>query len=446
MTASAERVSWGRAHPVHEDIVRPLWRSDAIAAIARHDGTRVLARGLARSYGDSCLNDGGTIVDMTAMDRLLAFDPATGILSCEAGVTLDGMMQWLRGLVVGGSTCWLPAVAPGTRFVTVAGAIANDVHGKNHHAFGTFGEHVLDLDLARSDGSVVPCSAGSDLFRATVGGMGLTGLILAARIQLRRVESLWLDVEDIAMANLDAFFALSEESSSEWEYTVAWFDSLASGEVRGRGIFTRARHVASTREPPKLAPPRLGVPFAPPVSPVRPLSARLFNFAYGHRLLGKERVRRVLPFYSGLFPLDGVANWNRLYGKAGFYQYQCVVPKEAARATSAALLDRIAGSGVGSFLTVLKTFAARPAAGMMSFPMEGTTLALDFPNRGPETLALLDSLDAMVADAGGRIYPAKDGRVSHEHYRAAYPALKRFESFIDPGFSSDFARRVGLAV
>ena len=438
------RASWGRAHSATETTIRPLWREDAIAAIAQRDGSRVLGRGLARSYGDSCLNDGGTIVDMTAMDRLLDFDPATGVLICEAGVSLDGLMQWTRGLAAGGGGCWLPAVAPGTRFVTVGGAIANDVHGKNHHAMGTFGEHVLEIDLALGDGSVVRCGPGTELFRATVGGLGLTGLILAARLQLRRVESLWLDVEDIAMANLDAFFALSEESSESWEYTVAWFDSQATGEARGRGIFTRARHARSDRPPPPLGPPRLSVPFAPPISPVRPLSARLFNYAYGHRSLGKRRVQRLLPFYSGLFPLDSIAHWNRLYGRAGFYQYQCVVPKAAARQASAALLDRITASGAGSFLTVIKTFAARPAAGMMSFPMAGTTLALDFPNRGAATLALLDSLDAITAESGGRIYPAKDGRVSRDRYRAAYSEIAQFETFIDPAFSSGFARRVGL--
>jgi FAD/FMN-containing dehydrogenase len=421
-----------------------MWRGDAIAAVSGVGGSRVLARGLGRSYGDVALNDGGRVVDMTGMDRLLGFDEETGVLECETGVSLDGLLRWLRDKPARGGGYWLPAVMPGTRFVTVGGAIANDVHGKNHHAWGTFGEHVKSIDLVRSDGSVTTIGPRDEMFRATVGGMGLTGLMLSAKLQLRKVESLWLDTEDIAMVNLDAFFALAEEASNEWEYTVAWFDSLATGAAAGRGIFTRARHAPADKPPPVLAPPKLGAPFAPPISPVRPLTARLFNKLYSSRLLGRERVRRLLPIYGALFPLDAVADWNRLYGSAGFYQYQCVVPKGTAPQATATLLERIASSGAGSFLTVIKTFAARPPAGLMSFAVEGTTVALDFPNRGAATLDLLDSLDAVVAEAGGRVYPAKDGRVSRERYRAAYPELDRFAALVDPAFSSDFARRVGL--
>jgi FAD/FMN-containing dehydrogenase len=447
MPALPSRPAWGRAHPVDERLVRPLSRDEALAAIVGEGDRRVLARGLGRSYGDVCLNDGGTVLDMTGMDRLLAFDAATGVLACEAGVSLDGLMQWLSTRSESNGH-WVPPVVPGTRFVTVGGAIANDVHGKNHHACGTFGEHVESIEVARSDGSVATVRPGDELFRATVGGMGLTGLVLSARIRLRRVESLWLETEDIAMANLDAFFALAEESSESWEYTVGWFDSL---KASGRGIFTRARHAASDRAPPSheplpkgpppLGPPRFAVPFVPPVSLVQYGTARLFNALY---LLGRARVRRLVPFHRALFPLDAASDWNRLYGAAGFYQYQCVVPKEAARRASAALLQRIAASGAGSILTVIKTFADRPPAGLMSFPMEGTTLALDFPNRGPETLALLDTLDDVVAEAGGRVYAAKDGRVSRARFRAGYPEIDRFAAFVDPAFSSDFARRVGL--
>jgi FAD/FMN-containing dehydrogenase len=444
MPAGPSRPAWGRAHAVSERIVRPLSRDEAIASIARAGDRRVLARGLGRSYGDVCLNDGGTVLDMTGMDRLLAFDPATGVLDCEAGVSLDGLMQWLETRRESDAH-WLPPVLPGTRFVTVGGAIANDVHGKNHHARGTFGEHVEAIELVRSDGEVKTLRPGDDLFRATVGGMGLTGLLLSARLRLRRVESLWLEVEHIATANLDAFFALAKESSESWEYTVAWFDSL---KETGRGIFTRARHAAAGRAPPAgppaLRPPRLAVPFVPPVSLVRHATARLFNALYAGRLFGRERVSRLRPFHRTLLPLDAASGWNLLYGAAGFYQYQCVVPKDAARRATAALLRRIATSGAGSVLTVLKTFADRPPAGLMSFPLEGTTLALDFPNRGPPTLALLDSLDEIVAESGGRIYAAKDGRVGRERFRAGYPAIDRFAAFVDPAFSSDFARRVGL--
>ena len=441
MAARLSRPAWGRVHEVDERIVRPLSREEAQAAIAARGQRGVLARGLGRSYGDVCLNGGGTVIDMTGMDRLLAFDPASGVLECEAGVTLDGLMKWLAARPADRGH-WIPPVVPGTRFVTVGGAIANDVHGKNHHAWGTFGEHVLGIDLARSDGSIARLQPGDDLFRATVGGMGLTGLMLSARIRLRRVESLWLETEDIVMPNLDAFFALAEESAESWEYTVAWFDSL---KASGRGIFTRARHAPFDRAPPPLGPPRLAVPFLPTVSLVHYLTARLFNALYARQLLGRTRATRRVAFHRGLFPLDAVADWNRLYGAAGFYQYQCVVPKNEARRASAALLERIAASGAGSILTVIKTFARRASAGLMSFPLEGTTLALDFPNRGPATLALLDTLDEVVAEAGGRVYAAKDGRVGGARFRAGYPEADRFAGFVDPAFASDFARRVGLA-
>ncbi|HYC63205.1 MAG TPA: FAD-binding oxidoreductase [Reyranellaceae bacterium] len=435
------RPAWGRAHSVQERTARPLSRDEAVASIAGREGQRVLARGLGRSYGDVALNDGGLVLDMTGMDRLLAFDPATGVLECEAGVSLDALMQWLA-TQSSPEGHWLPPVMPGTRFVTVGGAIANDVHGKNHHAWGTFGEHVLSIVLARSDGSVVQLGPADDLFRATVGGMGLTGLVLGATLQLRRVPSLWLETEHLAMANLDAFFALSDESSDSWEYTVGWFDSL---KASGRGIFTRARHAATERPPPPLGLPRLRVPFVPRISAVQPLTARVFNMLYAGRFLGQSPVRRTLPIYGALFPLDAVLDWNRLYGAAGFYQYQCVVPKAAAREASAALLQRIAASNAGSSLTVIKTFADRPPAGLMSFACEGTTLALDFPNHGPGTLSLLDTLDDVVADVAGRVYPAKDGRVGADRFRAGYPEVDRFAAFIDPAFSSGFARRVGLA-
>jgi FAD/FMN-containing dehydrogenase len=452
MAHSGERWSWGRAHPAQHQTERPLWREDALAAVRQRSGGCVLARGLGRSYGDSALNDGGRVIDMTGLDRLISFDPASGILACDAGLSLDALLRWLRGRGADREGYWLPAVMPGTRFVTVGGAIANDVHGKNHHRFGTFGEHVLELELARSDGALLTCSREreSDLFAATVGGLGLTGLILSVRLQLRRVASLWLDSEDIAMANLDAFFALSDESTADesgngWEYTVAWFDSLASGATRGRGIFTRARHAAADqRQAPVLAAPRLGVPFAPPISPVTALTSRLFNELYAHSLLGRPRVERRVPLYKALFPLDGIADWNRLYGARGFYQYQCVVPKAVAATATASLLDHIARSGQGSFLTVIKTFGARAPAGMLSFPIEGTTLALDFPNRGEKTLALLEALDEIVAGAGGRVYPAKDGRLPRRHFQRFYLQAERFRSLVDPGFASDFARRVGL--
>ena len=260
-----------------------------------------------------------------------------------------------------------------------------------------------------------------------MGGLGLTGLILGAKLQLRRVASLWLDSEDIGMANLDAFFALSEESVDAWEYTVAWFDSLANGAAQGRGILLAHRRRRGRSAPGAGA----GRAAARRAVRAADLAGDTAHPAPVQRTLCAPPVRtsagrRRLPVYKALFPLDGIAGWNRLYGARGFYQYQCVVPKAVAGAATADLLDHIARSGQGSFLTVIKTFGARAPVGLLSFPIEGTTLALDFPNRGQKTLALLEALDEIVAGAGGRVYPAKDGRLPRRYFEQIYPQAASF--------------------
>ncbi|MES2683982.1 MAG: FAD-binding oxidoreductase [Pseudomonadota bacterium] len=444
-------LAWGRAHRYPHTLITPAFRDEALRALPQlPTETRWLPRGLGRSYGDSGLNADQLLVDATGLDRFIALDVASGVLECEAGMTLADILQLLetRAAQAGGSPVWFLPVSPGTKFVTVGGAIANDVHGKNHHRAGCFGSHVRSLKLLRSSGEVLDCSTteNAELFAATIAGLGLTGLILSAVIQLKAVPGLWLETEDVRYGHLDEFFSLSETSRADWEYDVAWLDCLASGAALGRGVFSRARHVAwpAGSTPPSVRPawqPRFALPVDLPSLALSRLTVGSFNALLWHRAPATPKRRTV--HYDGVFyPLDAIGQWNRLYGKRGFYQYQCVLPQSNAPAAVRALLQAIAASGEGSFLAVLKTFGARSSPGLLSFPMPGTTLALDFANRGPRTLALLTRLDSITHEAGGRIYPAKDGRVSAADFQQGYPQWQAFARHIDPRCSSSFWRRV----
>lgn len=428
MEQSAE--SWGRYPKARQQLLRLTNRH---APLPETTGS-LLPRGNGRSYGDSCLNPDGTLLLADGLDRFIAFDPATGVLRAEAGTTLEAVIN----LVLPHG--WFLPVTPGTRFATLGGALANDVHGKNHHRAGSFGHHVLRFELLRSDGDRRICVPGADgLFAATLGGLGLTGLVTWIELALARVPGNCLDVESIRFGALDEFFALSRESEPTHAYTVAWVDCLASGRKLGRGHFLRANHRAGgdVRAPAR----RLSVPFVPPVSPVNRFTLRGFNWLYYNRQLARTRrsTQHYLPFF---YPLDGIAHWNRAYGPRGFLQHQCVLPPAHAREGMAALLGEIARSGQGSFLAVLKEFGTIPSRGLLSFPRPGTTLALDFPNSGPGTFALLDRLDAVVHELGGAVYPAKDARMSGAHFRQAYPRWTSMLEHIDPAISSGFWRRV----
>ena len=437
--------SWGGTLAGEHLALRPHTLGEARAALASSGGLAALAYGNGRSYGDVALNPGGRLIDCRSLDRLIEFDRQTGVLTCEAGALLGDILAVLARPEVDGSAWFLP-VSPGTRFVTVGGAIANDVHGKNHHRTGCFGRHVLNLELARSDGSVVACSprAQPGLFAATVGGLGLTGLILTASLQLRRVAGSAVEAEDIRLHSLAEFFAVAAESEAEWEYTAAWIDCLASGAALGRGIFTRARHRPGVGAPPPARDPAITMPFTAPVSPLNRLTLRAFNTAYYHRLAGRDRRHWVGSYEPVLYPLDKLGAWNRLYGRRGFFQFQCVVPAAVATEATAELLSHIAASGEGSMLAVLKTFGDVQSPGLLSFPLMGATLALDFPDRGASTRQLLGRLEEIVVAAGGRLYPAKDSVMSAETLRRGYPRLAEFLPHIDPAISSAFARRVGL--
>ena len=395
----------------------------------------MLPHGMGRSYGDSCVNDGHVLLQTRGLDRFISFDAATGVLRCEAGVLLAEIVE--LALPKG----WFLPVTPGTRYVTVGGAIANDVHGKNHHRDGTFGHHVRCLELLRSDGTRRVCSAeeNAELFRATVGGLGLTGLVTWAEIQLMRVAGPWIRQTATRFTSLEDFFARSEPLEAAHRYVVAWLDCTARG--RARGIVFAGDH----DEDPRPAPRRRARAFTvePPVSLVNPLTLRAFNALYYRAPRAGEGEPGQVSCDAYFYPLDSILEWNRAYGPRGFFQYQCVVPHDATgRAALGELLDRIAASGQGSFLNVLKRFGDRPPAGLMSFPRPGYTLALDFPNHGARTLALLESLDEVVRRCGGSVYPAKDARMSSASFRAYFPQWERFREHVDPHFSSSFWRRV----
>lgn len=421
--------SWGR-------LESPEHRVVALSQLDQLPITLVgsaLPFGNGRSYGDVCLNPDGVLWSTRGLDRFIAFDPQKGLLTCESGVLLRDIQRMAipRG--------WMLPVTPGTQLVTVGGAIANDIHGKNHHVLGSFGDHVQCIHLLRTDGQNIVCGPdqAADWFKATVGGMGLTGVIAQATLQLRRIEGPWLEAENVPFNQLSEFFQLADDSEAGWEHTVSWIDCLNS---QGRGVFMRGNHV-SAQTGPRPSGGGIAVPFVPPISLVNKLSLRPFNLAY-YQLQARKREKALVHYEPFFHPLDNVHHWNQIYGPKGFYQYQCVVPRNVGKEAVATMLQTIAAAGEGSFLAVLKTFGERQSMGMMSFPMPGVTLALDFPNKGEKTLALLRSLDAIVREAGGRIYAAKDSRMPRDLFESGYPQWNEFVKYRDPGISSAMSRRL----
>ena len=421
-------------------VVPPTDRAiSAAVAIARLEtgqaGDRSLAAfGNGRSYGDSCHNQTGTLIDMRSMNRILDFDPATGVLKAEAGVLLSDIID--RVVPHG----WFPAVVPGTRFVTLGGAIANDIHGKNHHRRGTFGCQVTAFTLMRSDGAVSNCSRESngELFAATIGGLGLTGLILRATIRLMKVDAADVIERVERFDRIEDYFDRAEQADTENEYAVAWIDQLAGG----RGLLLTGNHASEPGEGDRVG-RRLGVPFQPPVNLLSKPFLRLFNMAYFH---GKGR--NAAPHRTGyrgfFFPLDRIGDWNRLYGPKGLLQHQSVIPFDAARDAVPELLAAATASGHGSFLTVLKRFGHVASPGLMTFPRPGYTLTLDFPNAGEKTLALMNTLDRITLEAGGGVNAYKDARMPPDTFAASYPRWAELEAQRDPAFMTDFWRRTAL--
>ncbi|WP_291667710.1 FAD-binding oxidoreductase [Bosea sp. (in: a-proteobacteria)] len=425
--------SWGGLAAQGSEIV------DATAWIEQGAASRgpVLAYGNGRSYGDSCLNSGGTLLDTRGLDQVLAFDRETGLLTCEAGLMLDRLLD----IVVPAG--WFPPVTPGTSFVTIGGALANDVHGKNHHRAGTFGSHVRAFELMRSDGRSLLCAPdiNADLFAATIGGYGLTGLVTQVTLQLMPIGSAAMEQEILHFDDLDGFFAIAAASDAAYDYTVAWIDALASGRHLGRGVFFRANHAPDFGFLPPSAGRSLRFPVTPPFALINRTTMRAFNWLYRHSQPRGAAPRRV-PYRPFFYPLDRIRDWNRAYGPMGLRQFQCAIPMAEARRAVEDMLRRTLDAGEASFLTVLKLFGARRSPGLMSFPIEGATLTLDFPNRGARTEVLLAELDRITIEAGGRVNPYKDARMSGETFRASFPQWRDFARHVDPGFSSDFWRRV----
>lgn len=435
--------NWGN-YPVVDAEVHTF---EGDAALREHlkRANGAIARGLGRCYGDSSLAP--TILSSERMDKMLAFDGATGALTCQAGVSLADILEVFvpRG--------WFLPVTPGTKFVTVGGAIAADVHGKNHHKSGSFGDHVSTMDVMLADGSVVTCSPTShaDLFETTCGGMGLTGVILRATFNLKRIESAYIRQELVPAKNLDEIMRLFEESAG-WTYTVAWIDCLQRGAGLGRSIMMRGEFATAAEaknaghEPLNFQPKtKLNVPVMLPAFLLNSFTVRAFNSAY-YSLHARHNETRVINYDTFFYPLDAVLNWNRIYGKRGFTQYQIALPKETSHEGLTALLQKIGESGQGSFLAVLKLFGKQNR--FMSFPREGYTLALDFPIN-EKVLALLDQLDEITLKFGGRIYFAKDSRVKPETFRRGYDNFTAFRERInkwDPRgiWSSLQSKRLGI--
>jgi decaprenylphospho-beta-D-ribofuranose 2-oxidase len=441
---------WGRTAPSGADVRVPADAAEVTSLLAGEGAQGgVIARGLGRSYGDAAQCAGGTVLDTGALDEIGPIDPASGIVEVGAGVSLHALMR--AGLPRG----WFVPVSPGTRQVTVGGAVAADVHGKNHHRDGSFCRHVTRATLVTPSG-VFEIGPGreEDLFRATAGGMGLTGVVARATVRMTPVETSWMVVDTERFADLDTVMAAMEASDAEYRYSVAWVDCMAGGRRLGRSILTRGHHAVRAdlgrrqarraQDPP--GEPRLRVPFPAPAALLNPLTVSAFNEMWFRRA-PRRRWGELQPLATFFHPLDGIADWNLLYGRPGFVQYQFVVAPERAEVVRRAVA-LLSGSRVPSFFAVLKRFGPGDG-GYLSFPMEGWTLALDFPLGSAALPTVLDQVDEMVAAAGGRVYLAKDARLRPELLGAMYPDLGRLADArrrVDPEglLRSDLSRRLGM--
>jgi len=427
--------SWGR-YPTYGAKIVPLhWQSDFPAVTAGlHNGA--LPVGMGRSYGDVCLLKDGNLLLTTAMNRLIEFDPETGLLTAEAGLTLAQILDFAvpRGF-------FLP-VTPGTKYVTLGGAIANDIHGKNHHVAGTFGRHITQFELVRSDGSRRLCSPteNPDFFAATIGGLGLTGVITWATLRLKPIVSRKIDYEGIQFHGIDEFLDLTNQSK-DIEYTVSWIDCASTGKNFARGVFMQGDHSAKKGDLTPSPRPKLVFPFDAPGFALNHLSVSLFNTAFFHKQIHKRVVAEqdYEPFF---YPLDKVLRWNRMYGKRGLLQFQYAIPWDHAKEGTIAILHEVAKSGLASFLAVLKAFGDVPSPGMMSFPKPGITLALDFPIKPDKSFPLFQRLADMTLEFGGRLYPAKDAAMTAPQFQAFYPQWQQFARYRDPMLTSSFWERV----
>jgi len=434
MSEAHQHNSWGRINRVTRSIAdQNMFISDD----APDDG--LLPFGNGRSYGDSCHNDAGRLIPMRTHAQIFGFDPATGILTAEPGITLQAILAEVM------PHGYFLTVTPGTALATLGGAIANDVHGKNHHRRGSFGHSVISLDLLRSDGVTYHCSRSENpkLFRATIGGMGLTGLIQCVALQLMKVPS--ANIQQIARRfdNIDGYFDIIGELDDKHEYSVAWIDQLATGQATGRGVVMAGDHAEDGGEGLKPKPARLSVPFQPPINLLNRMTLTAFNALYFGRA-PKQSTTSLVNWANYFHPLDAIGNWNRLYGPKGLFQHQCVFPEQGARETTLKLMACARSHGHASFLTVLKRFGMVPQPGLFSFARPGFTLTLDFANLGPKTLKMLNALDEIVLTAGGALNPYKDQRMGPDMFLATFPNWNQLEALRDPKINSDFWRRTAL--
>jgi FAD/FMN-containing dehydrogenase len=431
-------MSWGR-YPyfpqtphfcdVREDVPNQL-----TSIIANSSTT--LAYGNGRSYGDSCMAASDHVIYTRPLHRLLRIDFELGIFVAEAGMTLGEVLEFA---VPNG---WFLPVTPGTKFITLGGAIANDVHGKNHHLRGTFGRYIRSFGLVRSDHGYLKCSPleNRDLFLATIGGLGLTGIIDLVEIQLVKINGTQIDETRQRFGSLAEFFDISAEQDIKHEFCVSWIDSTAKGAHAGRGIYMGGNFTTDGKM--GLEKSRaFTLTVTPPFSLVNRFSARIFNELYWHKQ-SKHRLKARIGYEPFFYPLDGLLKWNRIYGSKGFRQYQCAIPERDAQSVLLAMLKVIANSGVGSFLGVIKRFGDIPSPGLISFPMRGTTFALDFLQMNILEPKLFQNLDAIIGEAGGRLYPAKDSHMSGRDFRRGYPAWEQVEALRDPALMSRFWKRV----
>ncbi len=429
---------WGRYPSIETEEQVPSTKSAVSTCLSRLNGNTVISRGMGRSYGDSALAP--QVIGTRHLDLLLDFDADRGRLRCGAGVTLA---ELLEVFVPKG---WFLPVTPGTKFVTVGGAIASDVHGKNHHLEGCFSEYVDSFDLMLATGEILSCSPQNhaELFRATCGGMGLTGIILEASLSLKPIRSAFIEQHTLKAPNLQYAIDLLDANQGS-TYTVAWIDCLAAGSALGRSLVMLGEH-AREGDLNRRSKRQIVVPFDMPGKLLNRFTIKAFNTLYYHRVL-QEKSLHTVHYESFFYPLDGLHQWNRLYGKNGFVQYQFVLPKLAGIEGMRAILEKISSSGRGSFLAVLKVFG-KQNANFLSFPMEGYTLALDFKVEDG-LFELLDALDAMVLDYGGRIYLTKDARMSDRTFKKSYVNWESFQELRERygalgKFASRQSQRLGL--
>ncbi len=454
-TSTQKLSGWGRFRTGSCHVFRPEKRSEVAAALASGEQSTYIPRGLGRSYGDASLNENGGVIWPIRLNRFLSFDDSTGEIECESGVSLAEILEFFlpRG--------WFLPVSPGTKFVTVGGAIAADIHGKNHHRDGTFSNFVQSLELLTPAGELLRCTPAnnSEIFWATAGGMGLTGVILSARLRLRQVDSTNVFVDYYKAVNLEDALDKMETSDARYDYSVAWIDALSTGKALGRCILMSGNHAPASELPSRARklPPGTGNGAAVSTRPkwnlladfpsgtLNQLTVKAFNAVY--YAIHSTAPRQLVSFEKFFYPLDAIDNWNRMYGKDGFVQYQIALPQASGREGLRVVLDRLARSGCASFLAVLKRFG-EAGPGLLSFPLHGYTLALDIPVRRG-LIPFLHELDRMTLDHGGRVYLAKDAVLRPEDFAAMYPKLDSFRSIqrrLDPKrlFSSSLARRLKI--